>query len=426
MLMGPAFPRHRQSFRSDVLVSFNPPIKLTVKDTPSLVSTPTSPVSFSSIRSLTQFMYSQLASNTVQSPTWDLIRVSKTAGRIYVPLGTRMGLGDWVRVMARFVEGFASPSVISAGKGLKPREKLDWEGRRLESVAEVEVPKASQPQSVGSGGEDSRTITSGEGEEVESERDKLAKDLRAYQNHVESLGLKDDRIRRSEGVPRVVLLFRLLLRLSLGLFLLLLTIPGLILWLPVFLTTQHFVRKLKASGPVWDTEDEVAQIKLIYGVASVCVVWMVSVLATLPFTFLTGWLIPVIMWMTLRWTEDMVASFRAAYSLFKLLRVGKEELKRTREWRKDLRGRVMTMAVDSLGLPEDPETVFRAWDTKLDVDEELPSRWSNWTMSDRKDQKGRSGGAWDSGARYFSIRRRRKRDWNETLRWFDAADPKDE
>lgn len=31
-------------------------------------------------------------------------------------------------------------------------------------------------------------------------------------------------------------------------------------------------------------------------------------------------------------------------------------------------------------------------------------------------------GRWDSGARYFSLRRRRKRDWNEVLRLYDKVD----
>jgi glycerol-3-phosphate O-acyltransferase / dihydroxyacetone phosphate acyltransferase len=37
-------------------------------------------------------------------------------------------------------------------------------------------------------------------------------------------------------------------------------------------------------------------------------------------------------------------------------------------------------------------------------------------------EKGRVRGPWESGSRYFSLKRRRKRDWNEALRWYDVTD----
>lgn len=77
-----------------------------------------------------------------------------------------------------------------------------------------------------------------------------------------------------------------------------------------------------------------------------------------------------------------------------------------REKRDDLHSRVMNLAVNTLGLPDNPESYFSA----------IGGR-----------QKGRIQGRWDSGARYFSIKRRRKRDWNETLRLYDKVDyPEDD
>lgn len=75
------------------------------------------------------------------------------------------------------------------------------------------------------------------------------------------------------------------------------------------------------------------------------------------------------------------------------------------ESRKDLHARVMNFAVSKLGLPEDPEFYFSHAGGK---------------------EKGRIRGSWDSKARYFSIKRRRKRDWNETLRLYDKVDYPDE
>lgn len=96
-----------------------------------------------------------------------------------------------------------------------------------------------------------------------------------------------------------------------------------------------------------------------------------------------------------------MSAFRAFTALFRLLRVGKTTLKSMNDWREDLHGRVMNLAVDKIGLPEDPESFFV----------EAGGR-----------QKGRVKGPWDSTARYFSLKRRRKRDWNETLRLYDKVD----
>jgi glycerol-3-phosphate O-acyltransferase / dihydroxyacetone phosphate acyltransferase len=63
----------------------------------------------------------------------------------------------------------------------------------------------------------------------------------------------------------------------------------------------------------------------------------------------------------------------------------------------------MSLAVQTLGLPNNPETYFL----------EACGR-----------QKGRVKSSWESGARYFLVRR--KRDWNETLRLYDKTDYPDE
>lgn len=76
------------------------------------------------------------------------------------------------------------------------------------------------------------------------------------------------------------------------------------------------------------------------------------------------------------------------------------------ERRNDLHGRVMNLAVQFLGLPVNPESFF---------------------VEAGGTEKGRVKGSWDSTTRYFSIKRRRKRDWNETLRLYDKVDyPDDE
>lgn len=66
-----------------------------------------------------------------------------------------------------------------------------------------------------------------------------------------------------------------MIRLIWSLFLFSLSIPGLLLWLPVFLTTAYSVHNFKKTGPIWDTWDEIAQYKLIYGLLLIPILWPV-------------------------------------------------------------------------------------------------------------------------------------------------------
>lgn len=193
----------------------------------------------------------------------------------------------------------------------------------------------------------------------------------------------------------------MMVRLTWSLCLFVMSLPGLVLWVPIFATTFYAVHNFKKTGPIFDTWDEIAQYKLIYGLMSGICVWIFAVALTWPFAVVTAFLVPAFMWMTLRWFEDAIAAFRAFTSLCRLLLVGKPTLKKMHEVRRDLHARVMNLATSKLDLPKDSETYFSHVGGT---------------------EKGRIRGSWDSRARYFSIRRRRKRDWNETLRFYDQVD----
>ena len=195
------------------------------------------------------------------------------------------------------------------------------------------------------------------------------------------------------------------IRLTWFLCLMSISLPGLILWAPVFVTTFIGVHNFKKSGPIWDTWDEIAQYKLVYGLISGVIVWFSAVLLTLPFSTITVILVPALMWMTLRWLEDAVSAFRAFTTLLRLLWVAPTRLKELRETQDDLHSRIMNVAVGTLGLPENPENHF---------------------LESGGQEKGRVKSTWESGTKYFSMRRRRKRDWNEILRLYDQVDYPDE
>lgn len=205
-----------------------------------------------------------------------------------------------------------------------------------------------------------------------------------------------------------------------------LSLPGLVLWAPVFATTFYATHNFKKTGPIFDTWDEIAQIKLIYGcvethasciamihflillfhrLLSGVLVWALVVILTFPMALITFWGVPLLLWLSLRWTEDGISSARTFAILVRLFFVDKDTLSSLHERRKSLHARVMALAA-SLGLPQGPEAFFT----------EIGGR-----------EKGRVMGTIDSGAKYFSLRRRRKKDWLETLRLYDQVDfPEDD
>jgi len=317
---------------------------------------------------------------------------------MYSPLGTRMSLGDWIRVVRTFVGGFAQESgglIVEPGQG---PASADPDGDRIDILA-------------------------------------LIRDLKAYQDNLVKLGVKDDRVRRL--VSRPTMAKRILFRTMWLCILLPITAPGLMLWLPVFATASYFGEKMRKSGPAQDVWDEIAQQKLIYGLLSGGLVWLICSVFLLPFSLLMFPVVPLWMWRTLRWFEDLVSTFRAIKALSIMLMMPPKTLAEMREKREELHERVHAFAL-RLGLPDDPEDFFvmdpnvrkgkgifeSSTDGEDDGDGETrTSAWPSWFGGPRdRSQKGRVRGQWDAVSRYFSIVRRRKRDWNETLKWYDMTE----
>ena len=61
-------------------------------------------------------MQQQISAGTLDSPSWDLVRTAKLAARMYCPLGTRMGLGDFVRLVRAFLDAFRDLDNASGGE----------------------------------------------------------------------------------------------------------------------------------------------------------------------------------------------------------------------------------------------------------------------------------------------------------------------
>lgn len=136
----------------------------------------------------------------------------------------------------------------------------------------------------------------------------------------------------------------------------------------------------------------------LYGLASGCAVWLLFVLATFPLAPVTFLAFPAFMWLSLRWLEDALSSLRAGVALLSLLLIGRERLSTLRAHREALHSRVLRVATERAELPAD----IGVWLEK------------ERRAAQRGGKVGRLG--------YFSIRRRRKKDYNEVLRLWDKTE----
>lgn len=144
-----------------------------------------------------------------------------------------------------------------------------------------------------------------------------------------------------------------------------------------------------------DVYDEVAITKLLYGLASGLTVYII----TLAISWYTshGVLfvsvgVPLLMWFTLRWIEDILSAARSARSIARMIAVGKHRLEELRGIREGLFERVVKVATGRLGLPQNAEEL----------------------LGNKGGLRRRLG--------YFSMKRRKKKDWNEVLRLYDVTD----
>lgn len=106
---------HRHHFRSDVLVSFNPPITIRSDSNDPLASALVSTddaVRREGIKKLTDLAAEQIRTGTLDAPSWSLLRCANTARRLYAPLGTQMPLGEHVRLTQRFVDALAGKRAV--------------------------------------------------------------------------------------------------------------------------------------------------------------------------------------------------------------------------------------------------------------------------------------------------------------------------
>ncbi|KAF9112783.1 hypothetical protein BGX27_002828 [Mortierella sp. AM989] len=363
---------HREKFRSDVLVTFHAPIVLTPQQDKKLYSE-NKEERTEAIRKLTDLLESTVRSTLLEAQDWDTVRIGHTARKLYGGnLGTRISLGQYVRLTRKFVAAFSQ--------------------HKQEAAAIVEANSAGSKEE--NGVKESVSMNAETAEKI----DALAKDLEEYQDQLDFYCLKDYRINQGNDSVKVIL-GKLFQRILLGCILAIICIPGLFLWSPVFIAVKYQENKIRKKGLLEDNLDEIAQYKLMIATLFLPVIWGFWVLLTLPIALITGPGIIVLMWLTIRWLEDLTHNAKSILALLRLLFMTEDTMLSLRDCRKELAERVHDFAVQYLKLPEDPEELVKENKTKKED--------SGWM--------GKLSGS------YFSIKRRRRKDWNEVMRLHDVT-----
>ena len=91
-------------------------------------------------------MRRQISQGTVDAPSWEIVRSAKCAANIYAPLGTRMSLGDYVRLVKAYIDVFGlahAPAPKEENEG-KDGLNLQEEDERIRQLcADLKVAWAS-------------------------------------------------------------------------------------------------------------------------------------------------------------------------------------------------------------------------------------------------------------------------------------------
>ncbi|KAG5191185.1 acyltransferase [Tribonema minus] len=355
---------HREKFRSDVCVVFETAARLRAGSLPELVGGPNGEKG--AARAIVDSVAALLRRSVVSAPEWATVRAALAAVRLHAPVGARIALAQHARLTQSFVQ------VLSA---CTPASLAQRRLVRLASDPDIPVqdPEPSSTQ--------------------EERAAALLSQLLAYQDALDAAGLPDAMLLKSATQSRLGLLCtaacRALWTAALGL----IAAPGAVILSPALATGKFLEARIIRTnqGPRRIRNlDEVAQYKLavsvfvaptlIFGVA-----WGNKRLLApgLPMPALLGasaaWL-----WLTMRWIEDGMASANTLAAQLRLL-LSPARAAALRKQRSALLPQVQA-AAEEYGLPTAEQLVANA-----------PA-----------DCKKRT-----SFLSYFSLLRRRRREWGE-------------
>lgn len=99
-------------------------------------------VEYANIRNLTENIRRQISQGTVDAPSWEILRSAKCAANIYAPLGTRMSLGDYVRLVKAYIDVFSlahAPAPQGEDEGKEDLNLQDEDERIVRLCADLKA-----------------------------------------------------------------------------------------------------------------------------------------------------------------------------------------------------------------------------------------------------------------------------------------------
>ncbi len=358
---------HREKWRSNVLCSY---CKNIIVDASFLArfgvtestTDPRDPKRFEAVRAIMTELRSELESNMLIAPHWQALRDGVAAGRIFRSEGAKLPLGDWIGITRHFATTLCSEAPELTGR------------------------------------------------------------LRAYQEGLDALGIRDARImqmqkRRSQQKPALIfLIMKILVRLAMFLGYATIALPGAIFWLPTWIACKRAERKIirrarkaarDGAGKLLDERydfDTISETKMAVSFIMLNVTWFAAFVACSTFLcssmrqaiLVSCVILPCLMWFTVRQVEEAFSSARSLISNVRLALANRKSIRALIEVRRGLEKDILAFAKKT-GAPE----------PKLRSTKGRP-RDGLWSDSP----------FWNF-IRYFSPLYRRKRDWTEVLRFSD-------
>jgi len=232
---------HREKFRSNACMRYCEPIAVDA----SVIARHTQPNGefdeSGAAHELTDALNAAMVSSTINASDWETAKLAITAARLHLALSTDLSLELYLSLLRAWA---ALLDVVSDGQRLACTSKYT-EGTSTERALAPRPPAPAQQT-----------------EKVGTARDAL----RGYQARLDSLGITCEHVRhaaRDGPKPAARVLGALLCAASLALAYLGVSLPGLLVWSPVWAYLKRCERSLLAKGPRW--ADSVAEMKMMVG-----------------------------------------------------------------------------------------------------------------------------------------------------------------
>eukprot|EP01029_Cantina_marsupialis_P027589 TRINITY_DN773063_c0_g1_i1.p1 TRINITY_DN773063_c0_g1~~TRINITY_DN773063_c0_g1_i1.p1 ORF type:complete len:536 (-),score=170.77 TRINITY_DN773063_c0_g1_i1:599-2206(-) len=354
---------HREKWRTAALIQLGEPIVVTKEFVSKYPES-----SFEGTRLLTNQIAEGLEKVTMNAPGFEEQRLAMVANRLYKPsYGARITLLDYIQINKHFIKIFESAASDKA----------------------EELPNVSV-------------------KEVQT----LHTSLKLYQDALDRHRIKDYRI--GQGLQtKNRLRWKMFVRFMMSGVWFAFSFIGLLWWLPVLFQCKRAEHKVKKMG-LKDNLDTVMETKVMWGMIllpvhlsiTMSVFWFffgikMAFLLFIPFT--------LYLWMTVRGFEDGIASARAFCSLYRVYKMPVHRFNQLRQQRR----KVQLLVRDIASRTNAPE---------IDLEKkEVIVEDENVGKNRRKLKKVKA--VVMNKLSYFSIRQRRRKDWNETLRLWDVSSP---